>query len=116
LDSNALFAAVVVAIPGVAVIYSLAMRQWWIASGVFAFGAMWLLNIVTEGNKSQAEHNVVLATSLLLLAYFLIVVGAAAKRAQRRARLGQGSGGAPVTSPAPRGGSARQGRTPGHCT
>jgi uncharacterized membrane protein len=85
LDSNALFATVVIAIPGVGVICLVAMRQWWIASGVFALGAIWLLNILTEGNKSQAEHNVVLATSLLLLAYFLIVVGAAAKRAQRRA-------------------------------
>jgi hypothetical protein len=83
--SGWLFGAVVVAIPGVGVIYLTAMRQWWMASGVFAFGLAWLLLLVTEGTKSRAGRNVVGVTFLLLNAYFLLIAFAAAKRAQRRA-------------------------------
>ena len=84
LDSAALLAATFAAIYGAVVTYLAGQRQWWMASGVFAFGVGTLLNIVTEGNKSRAEHNAVFATSLVLLAYFLIAV-TAGRRAQRRA-------------------------------
>jgi hypothetical protein len=84
LDSKALLAAVFGAIFGAVVTYLAGQRQWRTASGFFAVGVGWLLNVVTEGNKSRAEHNVVFATSLLLLAYFLIVV-VSGRRAQRRA-------------------------------
>jgi hypothetical protein len=84
LDSKALVAAAVGALFGVLVTPLAGRRQWWKASGAFAFGVGWLLNVVTEGNKSRAEHNVVFATSLLLFAYFLMVV-LADRRAQRHA-------------------------------
>jgi hypothetical protein len=83
LDSRALLAATVAAIYGAVVAQWAGQRQWWKASGVFAFGVGMLLNIVTEGNKSRAEHNAVFAASLVLLTYFLIAV-TADRRAQRR--------------------------------
>jgi hypothetical protein len=84
LDSKALLAAVIGAGMGAGVTYWTGQRHWRKASGVFALGAECLLNVVTEGNKSRAEHNVVFATSLLLLAYSLFVV-VADRRAQRGA-------------------------------
>jgi hypothetical protein len=84
LDSRALVAAGVGAVFGVLVTYLAGRRQWWKVSGAFALGVGWLLNVVTEGNKSQAEHNAVFATSILLFSYFLIVV-VTDRRAQRRA-------------------------------
>jgi hypothetical protein len=84
LDSRALVAAAVGALFGVLVTYLAGRHQWRKASGAFALGTGWLLNVVTEGNKSQAEHNVVFATSLLLFTYFLVVVFAD-RRAQRHA-------------------------------
>jgi hypothetical protein len=84
LDSKSLLAVIIGVGMGVGVTYWAGQRHWWKASGVFAFGAMLVLNVVTEGNKSRAEHNVVLATSLLLLAYFLFVV-VVDKRPQRGA-------------------------------
>jgi hypothetical protein len=83
LDGKALLAAVFGAIYGGLVISLAGRRQWRMASGISAFGIAWLLNVVTEGNKSRAEHNVVFATSLLLLAYCLIAF-AAGRRARRR--------------------------------
>jgi hypothetical protein len=84
LNSSALFAAIFGAIVGAGITYQATTRQWWKASGLFAFGVGVLLNIVTEGNKSRTEHNVVFAMSLVLIVYFLIVVFTD-RRAQRRA-------------------------------
>lgn len=83
MDSKALLAATFTAIYAALVTSLAGQRQWWMASGIFAFGVATLLNVVTEGNKSRAEHNGVLATSLLLFAYFVIAV-TASRRAQRR--------------------------------
>jgi hypothetical protein len=56
-------------------------QRWWGVSALCAFGIGTELGIVTEGNHSRPEHNVVLAVELVLLAWFVI-----ASRAGRRAR------------------------------
>ena len=75
-------AAVVVCLGGVScfgVAISLAERRWWVATGTAAFGGATVLNLVTFGNHSRTEHNVVLGVCLAALAYW-----AAAIRADRR--------------------------------
>jgi hypothetical protein len=58
-------------------------QQWRGVSALCALGIGIELGIVTEGNHSRPEHNVVLAVELILLAWFVIAAGAG-RRAQRR--------------------------------
>ena len=48
----------------------LAERRWWAASAFAAFGGSQVLNLVTAGNQSQVEHDVVFGVSLAALAYW----------------------------------------------
>jgi hypothetical protein len=84
LDSRALFAAALGVCLGALFVRVAGRGQWWPLSGALAFGAGTLLNVVTQGNKSRTEHNVVFATSLLLLAYWLIAF-IAGRRKRRQA-------------------------------
>jgi hypothetical protein len=83
-DSGILMAAMLGAAFGLAVVVLVVKRQWWKASGICALGTMFLLDNMTEGNRSRTEHNVVLAIGLVLLAYFLAVVVAATATQTRR--------------------------------
>ena len=86
MDSRALIAALFGAAFGAAVAYRIVRRQWWDASGICALGTAALLGIVTEGNKSRLEHNVVFAVELVLLACFAVAVRAGI-RARRQLPL-----------------------------
>ena len=83
MDGTALSAAIISAVISAAVTYSIVRRQWWRASGAVAMGSSALLNLVTEGSQSHAEHKAVFAASITLLAFFLIAAFADA-RARRR--------------------------------
>jgi hypothetical protein len=85
-DSRALIAAIFGAVIGAAVAYRVVKRQWWQASAMSAAGAAALLGIVTEGNRSRPEHNVVFAVELVLLGYFA-VAARAGMRVRRRDNL-----------------------------
>jgi hypothetical protein len=74
MDGKALAAGIFSVIMSALAAYQAVTHRRWEASGVAAFGCGALLNIVTEGNHSHAEHNVVFAVSLTLLAYYLITV------------------------------------------
>ncbi len=94
MDSRAALAAVVGALIGliIGLVISDARtnragkRQWWGVSAPCAFGTAIELGIVTEGNPSRLEHDVVLAVQLLLLAWCVIVTRAG-RRARRRDHL-----------------------------
>ena len=85
-DSRALIEAIFGAVIGAAVAYWVVKRQWWRASAMSAFGTVVLLGIVTEGNRSRPERNVVRAVELVLLGYFA-VAARAGMRARRRDNL-----------------------------
>ena len=70
MDGRALIAAIFGAAVGAAVAFPVIKRQWRQASAICALGTGVLLGIVTEGNRSRPEHNVVLAVELALLGYF----------------------------------------------
>lgn len=57
--------------------------QWRELSAFCAFGSAVELLVVTEGNHSRSEHNVVAAVMTVLVAYWLVVT-AAGIRARRR--------------------------------
>jgi hypothetical protein len=62
----------------------LAERQWWKATAFAAFGGSLVLNIVTAGNHSQVEHDVVLGVSLAAVAYWGAVFAADRRTRNRR--------------------------------
>jgi hypothetical protein len=82
--------AAIAALLGVAIGTVLAVfvgeRRWWNASAICAFGTAFGLGIVTEGNHSRVEHDVVFAVELLLIA-FCVVAARAGMRARRRDHL-----------------------------
>ena len=67
------FRAAIVVCPGGAYCFVLAAclaeRQWWAGTAFAAFGGSQVLNLVTAGNQSQVEHDVVFGVSLAALAY-----------------------------------------------
>jgi hypothetical protein len=82
-------AAIVVCVGGVycyGVATSLADRRWWVATGNAALGGMIVLNLVTAGNDSQVEHDVVLGVSLTALTYWLAAHTADRKAQDRRGK------------------------------
>lgn len=98
MDSRAALAAVIGALFGLVlgVVISGAgadragKRKWWGVSALCAFGTAIELGIVTEGNPSRLEHDVVFAVQLLLLACWLswcVIATGAWRRARRRDHL-----------------------------
>lgn len=84
-----LTAAVVVCMAGMycfAVAFCLAERQWWKASAAAAVGGSLVLNIVTAGNHSQVEHDVVFGVGMAALAYWLAVSAADRRTRNRRGK------------------------------
>ena len=85
MDSRAAIAALIGVMIGAAIAVCVGDRRWRDASAIGALGTVFVLGVVTEGNHSRLEHNVVFAVMLLLLA-----CGAAARvgwRTRRRDRL-----------------------------
>jgi hypothetical protein len=81
-DSRAAIAALIGVAIGAAIAVCVGSRQWRDASAIGAIGTAFVLGVVTEGNHSRLEHNVVLAVELLLLA--CVVATRAGRRARRR--------------------------------
>ena len=82
-----LMAASVVCLGGVtcfAVAISLAERRWWVASAMAAFGGSLVLGLVTAGNHSQVEHDVVFGVGLAAVAYWAAVSAADRRTRNRR--------------------------------
>lgn len=82
-----LAAAVVVSLAGAscfAVAFCLAERQWWKATAAAAWGGSVVLNLVTAGNHSRVEHDVVFGVSLAALAYCVAVFAADRRTRSRR--------------------------------
>jgi hypothetical protein len=80
-DSRAAIAALIGVMFGAAVAVCVGDRQWRDASAIGALGIVFVLGVVTEGNHSRLEHDVVFAVILLLLA-----CGAAARVGMRTRR------------------------------
>jgi hypothetical protein len=71
---------------GIAVWLVALRKRRWAAAGQVAFGAVLLIMMATEGNRSRAEHNVVWLASCVLWAFFLVCVAIDA-RSRRIAKL-----------------------------
>jgi hypothetical protein len=82
-DGRAAIAALLGVAIGAVVAVRVGERRWWDASAICAMGTAIGLNLVTEGNHSRAEHNVVFAVGLVLLVYF-VVAARAGRQARRR--------------------------------
>jgi hypothetical protein len=82
-DGRAAIAALLGVAIGTVLAVCVGERRWWDASAICAFGTALGLGIVTEGNHSRVEHNVVFAVGLLLLACSVIATRAG-MRARRR--------------------------------
>jgi hypothetical protein len=80
-DSKAAIAALIGVMIGAAVAGCVGDRRWRDASAIGALGTVLVLGVVTEGNHSRLEHDVVFAVMLLLLA-----CGAAARVGMRTRR------------------------------
>jgi hypothetical protein len=83
-DSTAAFLAILGSGYCAGIVYWAARRQWWSASGLMAVSAWTLLNIVTRGDHSPIEHNVVFAAELIAFAYFLIATAADRRGSKRK--------------------------------
>jgi hypothetical protein len=83
-DTTAAFLAILGSGYCAGIVYWAARRQWWSASGLMAVSAWTLLNIVTRGDHSPIEHNVVFAAELIAFAYFLIATAADRRGSKRK--------------------------------
>ena len=86
MDGRAAIAALLGVAVGTVLAVCIGERRWWDASAICAFGTAFGLGIVTEGNHSRMEHDVVFAVGLLLIA-FCVVATRAGMRARRRGHL-----------------------------
>ena len=80
MDSRAAIAALIGVAIGTAIAVCVSDRRWRDASSISALGTALILGIVTEGNHSHSEHNVVFAVELLLLACFVYAAGTGRRR------------------------------------
>ena len=84
MDARAVFAAIIGVAIAAAVDSRAGKRQWWGVSAFCAFGTAVELGIVTEGNHSRSEHNVVFAVEAVLIAFWVVATGMLALRRDRR--------------------------------
>ena len=80
MDAQALVAGLLGAGIGAAVCYGLVKRDWLSAASALSIGAAALLSIVTEGNRSRAEHSAVFAASMSLILCFAVTLVIRARR------------------------------------
>jgi hypothetical protein len=85
-DGRAAIAALLGVAIGTVLAVCVGERRWWNASAFCALGTAFELGIMTEGNHSRVEHDVVFAVELLLITFWL-VVATAGIRARRRDHL-----------------------------
>lgn len=85
MDSRAAIAALAGVLFGAAVGVCVGRRAWRDASAFGALGAAVVLGVVTEGNHSRLEHDVVSAVQLALIGCGL--AARAGRRIRRRGRL-----------------------------
>ena len=86
MDGRAAIATLLGVAIGTGLAVCVGKRQWWSASALCALGTALELGIVTEGNHSRVEHDVVFAVELLLLTFWL-VAARARMRTRRRDHL-----------------------------
>jgi hypothetical protein len=86
MNSTAVVAGIFGIAIGGAAIYRTTKRDWWTLNGVLSIGAAGLLGLVTEGNPSRAEHDIVFAITMTLFLNFAIAAGARQRQARRRRR------------------------------
>lgn len=85
MDSRAAIAALIGVMFGAAIAVCVRNRRWQDAGAIGALGTALVLGIMTEGNHSRLEHNVIFAVQLLLLT--CAVATRAGIRTRRRDRL-----------------------------
>jgi peptidoglycan/LPS O-acetylase OafA/YrhL len=86
IDSTALVAGLFGVAIGVAGWNRVTKRDRWTLNGVLSIGAACLLGVVTGGNQSREEHNIVFAVTMALLLNFAVAAGARQRQARQQRR------------------------------
>jgi hypothetical protein len=81
-DTTALVTAIIGTVMGAAVARDLMRGRRWSAAGGAAMGGAALLNLVTMGNRSWLEHQVVFVVGIALLIGSMAAFGAARREKQ----------------------------------
>lgn len=84
MDDQALIAAVFGTAIGAGACYLFLRRDWLATGGLLAIGAASVLGVITEGNRSHAEHTVVFVVTMGLIVCYGVSVGVRQRRVHKR--------------------------------